>query len=330
MNRDIIVIGASAGGVEVLMEIVGALPTKFAAAVFLVLHLPSESRSALALILGRAGKLPVTTAVDGEKFKNGHIYVAPPDYHLLIQADYIHLDHGATENRHRPAIDPLFRTAAESYGNRVIGVVLCGMLDDGTAGLAIIKSCGGTAIVQDPASTLYKGMPQSASEHVEVDYLLPPSQIAPTLVSLVSEPLLEADDVKMPEESETSIMETIPSENTLPALPSEFACPTCGGVLWENSDGKHVHFRCRTGHAFSPQSLLAEQGDGLEAALWAALRALEERKSLVQRLADRAMERGHSLAAEQFQQQFNEAEHDVSLIKNILGQGWPHFIPDGD
>jgi two-component system chemotaxis response regulator CheB len=190
-GHDIIVVAASAGGVETLCKLASGLPPDLPAAVFVVLHIPPHATSFLPSILSRAGPLPAAHPNDGQAIEHGRIYVAPPDSHLLVKRGHIHLGHGPRENGHRPAADPLFRTAARAYGPRVVGVVLSGNLDDGTAGLLAVKVRGGVAIVQDPSEALYSGMPASASENVAVDWVLPVSEMAALLARLALEPVEE-------------------------------------------------------------------------------------------------------------------------------------------
>ncbi len=187
-GHDVIVVGASAGGVEALDRLVAALPDDLPASLFVVLHVPPTGRSALPDILRRHCRLPVAHAIDGEAVKPGQVYVAPPDQHLLVADGQVRLGRGARENGHRPAIDPLFRSAAREYGPRVVGVVLSGVLDDGTAGLAAVKAGGGVAIVQEPADAMYPAMPQHALENVAVDHVLAAGEIAAALDRLAREP----------------------------------------------------------------------------------------------------------------------------------------------
>lgn len=182
---DMVVIGASAGGTQALGELVSQLPADFAAAIFVVSHIPSYSPSALPVILARSGNLPATFGVEGDPILPGQIYVAPPDHHMMVELDKIRVVRGPKENRFRPSIDPLFRSAAYAFGPRVIGVILTGMLDDGTAGLWLIKDRGGIAIVQEPEEALCPSMPRCALSQVRVDYRLPLSEIAETLVRLI-------------------------------------------------------------------------------------------------------------------------------------------------
>ncbi|WP_250122784.1 chemotaxis protein CheB [Chroococcidiopsis sp. CCMEE 29] len=329
-GHDIIVVGASAGGVEVLSQLVRDLPANLPAALFVVLHIPAQSPSVLPSILNRAirkrqpnSPLQALHPKDGEAIAHGRIYVAPPDQHLLIKDGHIHLARGPKENGLRPAVDPLFRTAARIYGQRVIGVVLSGTLDDGTAGLAAVKQQGGVAIVQDPEEALYSGMPQSAIENVEVDYILPISEIAPVLVQLAEKPVepegvkAVSDDMKI--EADMAELEIGAMQSyDCPGTPSGFACPDCGGVLWELGEQGLVRFRCRTGHAYSSNSLMAAQSEALEEALWNALRALEEKAALVHRLGERARDRHQAISAKHFEQEAQAAQQRAALIRKML------------
>ncbi|MFL5240548.1 MAG: chemotaxis protein CheB [Gemmataceae bacterium] len=319
-SHDILVVGASAGGVEALKQMAAALPANFPAAVFVVLHVPANGKSVLPHILNRAGRLPASHARDREPIVNGHIYVAPPDHHLVIQPGVIRVTRGPRENSHRPAVDPLFRTAAHSYGSRVIGLVLSGSLDDGTVGLQAIKREGGLAIVQDPADALYASMPQSALDNVAVDYTVSLSDLGPLLARVLAMPAPVAEEVLVGQEHSTEhdpAVDPINYEEEQGA-PSAFGCPDCGGVLWEYQDGELARFRCRVGHAWTAESLLAEQAEALEAALWAALRGLEERAELARRLAERARQRNWSQSIAAFEQQAEEAKHHVDVIRRVL------------
>ncbi len=321
-GRDIIVVGASAGGVEALMQLVRRLPADLPAAVFVVLHLPAHSPSLLPQILERNGPLPALHPADGQAIEAGRIYIAPPDFHLLLESDRIRVSRGPRENGHRPAVDPLFRTAARSFGSRVVGVVLSGTLDDGTAGLAAIKQVGGLAIVQDPDEARYGGMPRSAIESVAVDHKLPVADIAGVLDRLAREPFEREEEPvseKIQRESQIAAfdLDAISGEDH-PGQPSVFGCPDCGGTLWELHDGGLVRFRCRVGHAWTANGLLAEQSDGIETALWTALRALEERAVLCRRVADRMRERGLDFSAERFLQQAVDSRQRAAVLRQIL------------
>jgi two-component system chemotaxis response regulator CheB len=328
-GHDIIVVGASAGGVEAARGLVRELPGDLPAALCIVIHVPPYAVSVLPEILSRDGALPATHARDGEPIHQGRVYVAPPDKHLLIKRGYLRVARGPRESNHRPAVDPLFRTAARAYGPRVIGVVLSGTLDDGTAGLASIKSQSGIAIVQHPDDCLHPDMPRSAMENVTIDYVLPLSQISATLIRLAHQAVSIPEGAVMPSEEmniEADLAEL--DERALQALPrpgtpSGFACPECGGTLFELRDGELVRYRCRVGHAWSPEGLLSEQSESTERALWTALRALEEKKALAVRLATQAHERGHALTAAQFEQNATDAEHNSTVLRDLLLRSSP-------
>ncbi|WP_026731983.1 chemotaxis protein CheB [Fischerella sp. PCC 9605] len=340
-GHDIIVVGASAGGVEALTYLAKNLPPNIKAAIIIVLHVPAHSTSVLPRILNRAGSLPVSHARDGEAIVQGRVYVAPPNYHLLLKPGYISLSRGPTENSHRPAIDPLFRTAARAYGRRVVGVVLTGVLDDGTAGLKAVKMRRGVAIVQHPQDAMYAGMPRSAIENVdEIDYVLPLAEIPAVLLQLADTPVEGDAENPVPEEMEYESdmaeldMQALNSDNK-PGQPSTFACPACGGTLWEFHEGDLLRFRCRTGHAFSSESLLAEQSDALEDALWSALRALEEKSSLARRMAKRMRDRHQNLSVQRLEQEAQDCEQRAEVIREVLlkknGRGRHHRIePDSN
>lgn len=323
--HDIFVIGASAGGVEALSRLVQTLPSDFPGAIFIVLHVPSHGTSALPGILTRASKLPAVHAKHGQPIEAHKIFIAPPDFHLLLKDGHMHLVRGPQENGYRPAIDPLFRSAARVFGQRVVGVVLSGVLDDGTAGLMAVKMRGGVAVVQDPTDALYSGMPRSALEQVEIDHVLPAEQMGALFMALVNEPTaMQEETVSEQMKIETDLTEMdralLDSEHRA-GKPATLACPTCGGTLWEVDEGDLIRFRCRVGHGFSPQSLLAEQTDALEDAFWAALRALEESASLAKRMAERAGQRGQLRSSEHFLERSEAAKARANLIRAVLLNG---------
>ena len=318
-GRDIIVIGASAGGVQALCTVIEDLPPNLPAAIFVVLHIAPDGYSALPAILSRSGRLPATHPADGEVIRPGRIYVAPPDRHLAIQNGHIHLSSNASENGYRPAVDVLFRTAARSYGPRVTGVVLTGNLDDGTAGLAAIKKCGGVAIVQDPGDADYPGMPVSAIHNVAVDHVLPLAGIGGLIDSLLYEPRPagEGSCDEVEEEPDTMGVSEEPEINR-GAEPSGLTCPECGGSLFEKPGEHPLHFRCRTGHAYSPESLFSKQFHALEGSLWAALRALEENAALSRRLEERARQHGNTFSSLRYEKRALEAEKHADVLRKIL------------
>jgi two-component system chemotaxis response regulator CheB len=336
-GHDIIVIGTSAGGVEALRQLARELPADLRAAVFVVIHLPAQAPSLLPDILSRDGALPAAHAVNGEPIRRGRIYVAPPDNHLLVERDHMRVVHGPRENRYRPAVDPLFRSAAVAYGPRVVGVVLTGALDDGTVGMKAVKECGGVAIVQDPAEAIYPSMPRSVLRAMKVDYCVRLAEIAPLLARLSGEAAEEGahtvpDDLKT--ENEIAEQQMEPSEmlesvQKLGAL-SAFTCPECQGSLWEIRDGELLRFRCHTGHAFSSDSLLAEQNETLEGALWSAVRALEEKMALARRMAARARDRNFQRAARSFDLTALDAERQADAVRRLLLSGRDELKAEGN
>jgi len=329
-GHDIVVIGFSAGGIEPLLQLVADLPSDLPAALFVVHHFPAHSISALPSILTRTADLPVRSARDREPVSPGHIYVGRPDRHLLLMPGLIRLTRGPREHGNRPALDPLFRSAARSYGSRVIGVILSGTLDDGTVGLHAIKSAGGLAVVQDPGQAAYPGMPNSAVEHVEVDHVVSAGEMGALLSRLTREPALprpalvpdNLDPELDPDQPEPAVVGTAALRRpTLPGIPSTLTCPECGGLLFEEEEAGLLHFRCHVGHAFSEETLMAVQAHALEDALWAAVRALEEKAELGRRLAERAQARGWKKSAARFEHAARDAEEGSSMIRDTLLHG---------
>lgn len=322
MRRDVVVVGASAGGVEALRTLAGALPGDLPAAVLIVLHIPAFAGSALPAILGRSGPLPVRHAESGDSLAPGQILVAPPDHHLVVQDHHVLLTRGPQENGHRPAIDVLFRTAAVSCGPCVVGVVLSGVLDDGTAGLLAIDRRGGVCIVQDPADALYPAMPRSAMRHVKVDHVAAVSAMG----GIIEAACNSAVPGRTREPSRLMAMEAAMAElddNAMhdverPGRPSGFSCPDCAGTLFEIQDGDLVRYRCRVGHAWSTDGLLAEQAQQLDDALWMALRSLEEKAALSKELAARACSHGNPLTEGRFETQATEATQAAKLVRAML------------
>jgi two-component system chemotaxis response regulator CheB len=279
-HRDIVVIGASAGGVEALTQLIAGLPADLPASVFVVLHIHPDSPSLFPRLLNRRSALPAAHAVHGEMIAPGRVYVAPADNHLMLRSGYMDVVRGPKETGHRPSVDALFRTAAKAYGPRVIGVVLTGYRDCGTAGLMSIKARGGVAVVQDPADAAVPDMPASAMKHVAVDQVATLAEMPALITKLVSEP---------PGLAPAAVPQAIRQvEGDELGTPSEVVCPSCNGKLTEvEVDGFPV-FRCHVGHAFSLRTLAVEQADQVERALWAASRALEESASLAERMANTA------------------------------------------
>jgi two-component system chemotaxis response regulator CheB len=333
-KHDIIVIGASAGGVEALSVIVAGLPRDIRASILAVLHI-SRGRSMLPEILTRAGRLPAAHPTDGEPLQYSRVYVAPPDHHMIVQDARVRIVHSPTENGVRPAVDPLFRSAARSYASRVVGVILSGALDDGTAGVAAINQAGGTTIVQDPEEAATPGMPRSAIATGLIDHILPLRDIPLLLEALVEEEAAHSPSrahghhlsAMEPDLAELSIA-VRPGDR--PGTPSVFSCPECHGTLWEVDDGGILRFRCRVGHVYSADSMLAAQTDDVDRALWTALRTLEERAALAHKLAERGRGRSQGWVDKAFTARANEAEREAQHIRTLLRVrgGKIHTVPE--
>jgi two-component system chemotaxis response regulator CheB len=329
IQRDLVVVGTSAGGVEALQRLVAGLPPEMPASILVVLHMMSEGTSVLDAILARAGEMPVTVAIDGERLERGHVYVAPPNFHLLVRGDHAHLSAGPRENGHRPAIDPLFRSAARAYGPRAVGVVLTGTLDDGTDGLRMIKEHGGATVVQDPEDAAYPDMPRSAIDYVKPDHVAPLAAIPGVLCEIVDASLEVGEaEVADPSRQAIDLVEVEFGREPPEGDASLLTCPECGGVLMEREDGNLVRFACQVGHAYSPESLVEKQGTSLEGALWRAQRTLEERADLLRQMGTRASRRGDATIGRRFERRAETVEdHAAEIRRTIVRLG---LDEDGD
>jgi two-component system chemotaxis response regulator CheB len=329
----IIVVGASAGGVEALQELVGALPADLVAPVLIVLHIGPDSPSILPTILGRRTRLEVKPAEDGERLRPGVVYVAVPDRHLLVEKDRtLRTPRGPRENRHRPAVDPLFRSAALAYGPNTIAVVLTGTRDDGTAGAISVNRCGGVVVAQDPEEAMHRSMPQSAIEHARVDHVVGLAEMPELLARLVAAPrpsarTTDTEQIEMEKEIAAMAPEAMDGDDR-PGRPSPFSCPDCGGVLWEIDENDMTRYRCRVGHAYSPESMVGAVDDALEEALWTALKTLEESARLSHRLAENERKLGHRWLVERFDEREAEARQRAEVIRRFLGQSSPSISVD--
>jgi two-component system chemotaxis response regulator CheB len=318
-HHDVVVIGASSGGVEGLTTLLSGLPDDLAAACFVVLHVRPDAPSQLPAILNRVGTLPVAHAVDREPIRRGRVYIAPPGMQTYLHRGRIAVQRGPQENLHRPAVDALFRTAAHHYGPRVIGIVLSGALDDGAAGLAAIKQSGGIAIVQDPSEALVPSMPLNAIQRAGADHVVQIADLPALLIDLIRR------------EGKTDFSAEIPLETVEEAGPSEpferseemgtlsnVTCPDCQGNLWEIRDASGIRFRCRVGHAYSEAAIDAAQSQAVERALWSALKTLEERVALTRKLAAQARKRGHHALAQMFEERSRTVDRDVRAIHDLI------------
>jgi two-component system chemotaxis response regulator CheB len=345
----IIVIGASAGGVEALCAVAAGLPRGFEAAIVVVLHLAPFSRSNLPAILARAGSLPAKHVEDGEPIAPGRIYVAPPNHHVVVEREALRLTRGPRVNGHRPAIDVLFRSASRAWGPNVIAVVLSGTLDDGAIGLQTVRGRGGLGVVHDPEDAAFPDLPANALATAGADRVAPLAALPAVLVELAAERARsrEAQGADMTKRTQARGRRAAPaneegdreregaaadprtagaSDGPPGGVPSGYSCPDCGGVLWqvplEGKDGR-AKFLCRVGHGYDAESLLAADGNAVEDALWTALRALEERASLAHRLHERAAARNHPQSAARFAEQLREAGEQIALLRGLLRTAEP-------
>jgi two-component system, chemotaxis family, protein-glutamate methylesterase/glutaminase len=315
--REIVVIGASAGGVEALKRVIGSLPSDLEAAVFVVLHVSAIGTSVLPEILGRVTDLRVEHAQEGDDLERGRVYVAPPDRHLLLESGRVRVVGGPKQNGHRPAIDPLFRSAARAYGVRVVGVVLSGTLDDGSTGLLAIKRAGGVSIVQDPGDALFRTMPERAIEIVGPHHVLPAEQIADVIAESIETtpayPLRHSRD----RADDPDVLEGDLDRDVRGTI-SAFSCPECSGSLWEITEGEIIRYRCRVGHAYTEEALAAGQGAAVESSLWSALRALEERIELTRRLVRRLERAGNARFSARIESRIDADVSHADALRRVL------------
>lgn len=317
--RWIVTLGGSAGAIESLRELFGALPHDLDAAYFVVVHIPAHSPSSLDRVIASRTSLSVSAPQDGESIQRGHIYVASADKHLLLEKGSIRQSRGPRECRARPAIDALFRSAAVAYGPGTIGVVLSGMLDDGTAGLWAIKERGGRALVQDPQHALHPPMPESAIRHVKVDRVASPAELAREIEKIVSdapararsEPAAMAAEARIANEGNGLQLGVMKMGEV-----SQYTCPDCHGVLVQIEEGSIVRFRCHTGHAFSLQTLLAEVSESIDKGLWDTIRAIEERVLLLRQMSN--MQSGQSGSAQALEQLADDAQERIKALKDLV------------
>lgn len=323
MKRDVILLGASAGGLEVLTRTLANLPADLPASVLVVMHIPAYGGSALRSILARAGKLPVVVADGPADLRHGVVVVAPPDHHLVVTDAHTIAARGPRENGHRPAVDVMFRTAARAVGARCVAVTLSGALDDGTAGSLAVRQRDGLVVVQDGEDALHPSMPTSVLRSVGADHVVRGAELAPLLDRLVRE------DVVDPVPSEPSGLLRLEADmaaledDTLgdpehPGKAAGYSCPDCSGTLFEIEDGGLLRYRCRVGHGWSAESLLGEQTAALDSALWIALRTTEEKAALSRELAQRASRRGNEMTARRFTEQAGETGEAARLIRSML------------
>ena len=317
-NRDILTIGTSAGGFEALRFLAGEFSHDFPASVLVVIHLPSHFRSSLDAILTQAGPLPATFAVNGETLERSHIYVAPPNCHLLVESKRLRLGLGPRENNARPALDPLFRSAALCCGARTIGAVLTGTLGDGAAGLLALKQSGGITVVQDPSDAAFPEMPTTALTRSEPNHVVSLASMPALFEKLVRQPAGQPVPVPSTVEYEVNIASGgrgSMSEMDRVGRRSVLACPDCHGVMWEIDEGDLVRYRCHVGHAYSAEIMSLALDDNLRRAFGSALRALDERVALARKLEKQAHTSGRTRIAESWADQAREFEEEARVIR---------------
>lgn len=324
-DHKIIVFGASAGGFDALKKLVTDLPPDFNAPIFIVWHMAATVKGILPQVLNKLNSIYAAHAYDGEPIIPNRIYVAQPDCHMLIEQGTVRITHGPKENHFRPAVDPLFRSAAYAYGNRVIGVILSGALDDGTAGLWTIKEYGGTTIVQDPLDAEIPSMPESALRHVEVDHAIPVAGMADLLTRLAVQPASQNNSTAVKEDIKTKMEIRIAAEGSgfkagimqLGEL-TPFACPECHGVLVRLKDGDLVRYRCHTGHAFSVNTLMLSLTENIEASLYNAIRGIEESIMLLNHIGDHFAENNQPKEAGLYFKKAQEAGRRADRLRQSV------------
>lgn len=324
--RDIVVIGASSGGVEAIGRVLAGLPHDLDAAVFVVMHTSASAPALLAQILARESSLPVATAVDGESIEHGCVRVAPPDRHMTLTATHVALDRGPLQNRMRPAIDALFRSAAACHAAAVIGVVLTGNLSDGSAGLTAIKQCGGFSIVQSPDDALFPDMPRNAIEADSPDAIVPLVEIAARIVAAVAEATSRGavpPDVRVEALQGLRLGEDSVAQNDSVGQRAAFSCPDCGGPLWRLATTP-ARFRCQIGHTYDERILLAAKTSEAVEALWIAVRTLDERARLLGGMARSNRQAARTLTADQYlfrEEELRDASRTVRALIEQLSRG---------
>ncbi|MGN6380539.1 MAG: chemotaxis protein CheB [Gaiellales bacterium] len=315
-RRDLVVVGASAGGVEVLFTVLRDTASADVAFV-VVVHMAANARTALPQIVSRQTGMPCRLAEDGDQLARGEVLIAPPDRHTLVRPGQVAVVHAPRENRARPAIDPLFRSAAAAYGPRVIAVALSGVLDDGTAGAGAVRRAGGVIVVQSPDDALFADIPRNIIEHVGADHVCRSSEIGGLITRLAAEEVVDQmapEDRHEPALSNQRDLLRQAQDGTI----TQFTCPECSGTLWEVDDHGVLRYRCRVGHVYSPEALRAAQADGVETALWVAMRALEEQASLIRRTAKRSRSLGAPSSAARHESRAEEVQARAETIRDLL------------
>ncbi len=320
-NRNVLAIGTSAGGVDALLFLAKHFPADCPAAILVTIHLPHQSRSSLDQLLSRAGPLAATFAREGDAVENGHVFIAPPGHHLLIDGDTLALGVGPRENNVRPAIDPMLRSAAVCCGRRTVGVVLTGTQSDGASGLWAVNECGGVSVVQDPRDAAFPEMPLHALSRSKPHHIVSLADMPPLLDRLVRQPAGEPVPAPASIRFEVDIART--GHSTMQDMDhigrrSVLACPDCHGVMWEIDEGDLIRYRCHVGHAYTAETMELALDENLRRALASALRALEERAALTEKLRRQATERGHHQSAETWASKKTEYEAEADVIRTAI------------
>ncbi|MGC1479654.1 MAG: chemotaxis protein CheB [Chthoniobacterales bacterium] len=320
---DIVCIGASAGGLDTMRRIVPDLPLD--ATYFYVQHIAPEGPGGLGNLLNSAGPLEAWTVKEDQAIRPGTLHVAPPDHHLMIEHGRVRIVHGARENRTRPAIDPMFRSAAVAYRERVIGVVLTGLLDDGTAGMGAIQRCGGTVVIQDPVDAKYEDMPRAVQQSMEVDHCAPASEVAALLGRLVGREVGNGVSPSPELCSEVAAsMDFVNAERDNHRIGelAALSCPECGGPMWEVEDPAVLRYRCHTGHAHTARSLEVGLTAAGEQALWVAIRSVEERVRMLGRLRERFVDLGNDWQVRRLTEEAEQAEQNARELRALISGNW--------
>jgi len=320
-NRDVLAIGTSAGGVDALLFIAKGLPRNLPAAILITIHLPSHVRSTLDELLARAGPMPARFAESGEAIRKGHIYIAPPDRHLLLYGDRLSLGEGPRENNTRPAIDPMLRSAALCCGARTVGVVLTGTMGDGASGLWAVRQAGGITVVQDPTDAAFAEMPLNALNRAKPDHVAALAEMPGLLARLVQEPVGPARPLPSSVKYEVEIARS--GHSSMDGMDgigrrSVLACPDCGGVMWEIDQEEMPRYRCHVGHTYTAEVMSLALDENLRRSLASALRALDERVALAHKLYQQAWNAGHRLLAENWADKAREFEREMEVIRNSI------------
>ena len=322
-TRNIIVVGASMGGVEALSALVAQLPAQLQATILVVQHTSPHSPALLGEILDRQGPLSASVAVDRAPLEPGRIYIAPPDRHLLLTEQGLRVVYGPRENRVRPAIDPLFRTAAVHCRSRVIGVVLTGLLGDGAAGLLAVHRCGGVSLVQSPDDAAYSQMPIRALAAVPTARQVPLAELGSTIARLAAEEAPEPPPVPEPLRIEARLTERAMANDDwgrVPTRSTDFTCPECNGAIREIEGEPIGRYRCRVGHAYSADDFIEAKERGVEDALWLALQTLQEQAQVLESLASDDLARGWTRNASGYQERAREMRAAADRLRDLVAE----------